>query len=68
MYDRLETWSVCLRELPQLCLLITDKLTCSLLNSRAECGYDWVVLVVNTVDILEVTSIQAWTKESPRIC
>lgn len=62
MCDRLETWSSCLRDL--LCLLIIDKLTCSLPNSRAECGYDWV-MVVNTVDILEVTSIQAQTHESP---
>lgn len=64
MCDRLETWSVCLRELPRLCLLITDQLNGSLPNSRAECRYDWVV-VVNTVDILEVTSIQAQTHESP---
>lgn len=65
MCDRLETWSVCLRELPRLCLLITDKLTGSLPNSRAECGYDWVVVVVNTVDIVEVSSIQAQSQESP---
>lgn len=58
MCDRLETWSGCLRELPRFYLLITDKLTGSLLNSRAECGYDWVV-VVNTVDIVKVSSIQA---------
>lgn len=64
MCDRLETWSVCLRELPRLCLLITDQLNGSLPNSRAECGYDWV-MVVNIVDIVEVTSIQAQTHESP---
>lgn len=58
MCDRLETWSGCLRELPRFCLLITDKLTGSLPNSRAEYGYDCVV-VVNTVCIVEVTSIQA---------